>query len=281
MSQSDHQEQREALLESFIQFNRPEKYIPLPASGREEEAAAGFFGLALQTYQSVVSRFDHQAEQAAGEVLKDSEFLELLSKLPFSKSHKIAVLADALTDDLQGWFAIFRHILDLGVPGAAFEYIDASTTDTTSSEALRRIEGSVLVHKPDWVIIALGSEDAMRPNITTGRCLVSLAEFWENINTLESAVLANCSNPPVWITPPPALGEQMQKSPLLPGMVLEEDLKKYREVVAGKKGIVVDPTGTRMGNPPSAWNYMNDGFHLSLAGHVQTVKTLLKAVASG
>lgn len=281
MTQHHIEEQKEALLEYFVQYFRPEKRNPLPASGRENDAAAGFYGLDRQIYQKMLSRFDEQAEQAAGEVLKDSDCLQMLSKLPFSKTHKIAVLADALTDDLQGWFAIFRHVLDLGIPGASFEYIDAAMAETTSSDALRRVEGSVLVHKPDWVLIALGSEDAMRPNITTGRCLTSLAEFWENVNSIESAVLANCSNPPIWITPPPAISEQMQKSPLLSGTILEEDLKNYREVVAGKKGIVVDPLGTRMENPPAAWNYTNDGFHLSLAGHVQTVKHLLKAMVSG
>ncbi|MBP3193588.1 SGNH/GDSL hydrolase family protein [Natronogracilivirga saccharolytica] len=273
------QEEKEALLEYLVQFSNIEKRFPLFQGIKDAEAVADFIGLDSDQFQSIRNHFDEQAKKAAEEILKDEKMLELIESLPIEADATIAVVGDAITDDRQGWFQIFRNVLEMAVPKANYRFIDASLGESLSSDALRRLERDVIAHKPDWIFVALGSQDAQRLHLTTGRTLVSLAEFWENINAIESAILQNCDNPPVWITPPPVISELMQQMPLHAGVVLEEDLKEFREVISGKSGYIVDPAGKRMGSPPDAWNFLNDGFHPSLAGNTETVKSIIKTFA--
>ena len=274
-----NQEEKEALLEYLVQFSNIEKQFPLYQGTRDPEAVSDFIGIDYDQFKSIRDNFDQLTRKAADEILKEEQVLKQIEKLPFRGNETIAVLGDSITDDRQGWFQIFRNVLDLAIPKAAFQYIDASQSGSLSAEALRRMERDVLSHEPDWVFVALGSQDAMQLHLTTGRTLVSLAEFWENINAIESAILENCANPPVWVTPPPVIGELMQQMPLHEGVIEEEDLSEFREVIAGKSGFIVDPSGKRMGDPPAAWNYMNDGFHPSLAGNMETVRSVLKTCA--
>ncbi len=269
------QEDKEALLEYLVQFSNIEKRFPLFQGIQDPEAVADFIGIDVENLKKIRKSFDDQVRQAAEEILKDAVMLEKTGNLPFKPDDTIAVIGDSVTDDRQSWFHIFSSVLDMVVPKASFQYIDASISDSLSADALRRLERDVVAKKPDWVFVALGSQDAMRLHLITGRTLVSLAEFWENINAMESGILQNCKNPPVWITPPPVIPELMQQMPLLDGIVDEQDLRDFREVIAGKTGYIVDPSGSRMGNPPKEWNYLNDGFRPSLAGNMETVRSIL------
>lgn len=271
------QEEKEALLEYLVQFSNIEKKFPLFQGIEDPETVADFIGLDFERFQSIRNHFDQNVRQAAEEVLKDIKISNHLAELPFLATDTIAVIGDSITDDRQSWFKIFQEVLNMAVPRANFRFIDASMDNSHSTDALRRFERDVLSKKPDWVLVALGSQDAQRLHIASGRTLVSLAEFWENINVIESAILQNCKNEPVWITPPPVIPQLMQQMPLLDGVIDERDLKEFREIIAGKSGYIVDPSGSRLGNPPSEWHFLNDGFHPSLSGHIETVKSLLAA----
>lgn len=271
------QEEKEALLEYLVQFSNIEKRFPLFQGVEDPEAVADFIGLDYERFQSIRNHFDQNVRHAAEEVLKDNKISNHLGELPFVANETIAVIGDSITDDRQSWFRIFQEVLNMAIPKANFRFIDASLDGSLSTDALRRFDRDVLSKKPDWVLVALGSQDAQRLHLTSGRTLVSLAEFWENINAIESAILQNCKNDPVWITPPPAITQLMQQMPLLDGVIDERDLKEFREIIAGKSGYIVDPSGARMGNPPKEWHFLNDGFHPSLIGHIETVKSLLTA----
>ncbi|MEX0778273.1 MAG: GDSL-type esterase/lipase family protein [Balneolales bacterium] len=271
-------EEKEELLDYLVQFLNIEKQFPLLPGVNDQSAVAQFIGIDEDELSSIRANFDENTKQAAFELLKDETVKKQIKNLPFKKDDKIAVIGDALTDDLQSWFPIFRHVMEIGVMGAKFSWYDASMASETTANILMRLDRDVLANKPDWVIIALGSDDAKRPHLATTRTLVSLAEFWENTNTIESAIQLVVKNPIIWITPPPPVTELMQQHPLFNGVVHEEDLKQYREVIAGKQGYIVDPTGNRLGNPPEAWNLLGDGYHPSLVGHLNTVKALIGAM---
>ncbi len=272
------QEEKEALLEYLVQFSNIEKRFPLYQGINDPEAVADFIGIDADNFKRIRDAFDQQARMAAEEILKDSGMLEMAGNLPFKADDTIAVVGDSTTDDRQSWFHILRNLLELVIPKGKIQYIDASLNDSLSADCLRRLERDVLSKKPDWVFVALGSQDAMRLHISPARTLVSIAEFWENINSIESAILQNCKNPPIWITPPPVISELMQQMPLLDGVLDEQDMKDFREVIAGKTGFIVDPAGDRMGVPPKEWNYLNDGFRPSLAGNMETVRGILVAM---
>jgi lysophospholipase L1-like esterase len=270
--------EKEAIKDYLAGFLNLEKRFPLLPGARSTEHVANFIGLSKQELVDARITLDEQAEQAAQELLKDEQIQKYITRLPFKRGDKLVVIGDSISDDLQGWFEILRHLLETGRPDLELEFSNAAVEGDTSFDALRRLNRSVIHAAADWVFVALGSYDAMRLHPLPDRTHVSLTEFWENMNAIEAVISETTKNPPVWITPPPVMTELMQKIALFDGFVHNEDLMQYREVTSGRKGYVIDPKGVRMGQPPEAWNYLADGFNCSLAGHVSTTQTLLKTL---
>lgn len=270
--------EKQAIKDYLAGFLNLEKRFPLLPGARSTEHVAHFIGLSKQELVDARITRDEQAEQAGQELLKDDNIQKYITRLPFKKGDKLVALGDSLTDDLQGWFEITRHVLEIGRPDLELEFSNAAVQHNTSFDALRRLNRSVIDAQADWVFVGLGSYDAMRLHPLPERTHVSLTEFWENMNAIEEVIAATTKNPPVWITPPPVITEMMQQVALFDGVVYNEDLSQYREVTSGRKGYVIDPKGVRMGQPAEAWNYLADGFNCSLAGHVATATALLKTL---
>lgn len=283
------EEEQEVLEKYLLQFLNLEKRYPLLPGIENEEAIAGLMGIERDELLKLRDRFTSNAKQAAVELLEDPEVAEWIEALPFEEGDTIVALGDSITDDLQGWFNIFQHVLEIGSEEPELTFINSGISYDTSTDALKRLNRDVLDHKPDWVIVALGTFDAQRLHVSPDRPLVSLADYWENLNTIESTVAEVTDNPLIWMTPPPVISEMLQQIRLFNFDLFEEDLSSIREVLTGKKGYIVDPLGERMheedqeteeeNNLPAAWNYLSDGLHPSLSGHVNTVKELIRFLA--
>lgn len=270
-------EEREVLEKYLLQFLNIEKRFPLLPGIHNTAAVAQLMGLDEQDFIDARQKFEENARQAAVELLEDEEVNEWLDELPFEGDETIVALGDSLTDDLQGWFSIFKHVLEIAYPSPEFNFINSGVSYNTSTDAVKRLNRDVLDHDPDWVIVALGTFDMQRLHVAPDRHLVSLADYWENINTIEETVAETTDNPLVFITPPPVIPDMLEDIRLFNFDIMEKDLKSIREVLTGKKGYIVDPMGTRMGDEkPEAWNYLSDGLHPSLSGHSNTVKELLR-----
>lgn len=256
------------------------KVFPLLPGALTLKGQAAFIGMEEGELKELRHSYEKNSKTAALELLKDDIVLGNVEKVPFGKSDRIMVIGDSTADDMQGWFEIFKQVLQIGVDDADYTFINAAVYNSTSLDVLRRVDRDLAVYKPDWVFVAVGSHDAEKLHgVGEHRTLVSLAEFWENVAAIESMISEVTRNPIVWITHPPVVTELMQDMPLFSGVIHEDDLSSYRELIAGKSGYVVDPYGTRMGNPVNAWNYLADGFHASMSGHVETVKVLLQTLA--
>ena len=292
------EEEKEVLEKYLLQFLNLEKRFPLLPGIENKEAMAGLMGLEVDELQKLRDRFAANAKEAAIELLEDPEVAEWIESLPFEPGDTIVALGDSITDDLQGWFNIFQHVLEIGLDDGDFTFINSGVSYDTSTDALKRLNRDVLDHDPDWVIVALGTFDAQRLHVAPDRPLISLASYWENLNTIEEAVNEVTDNPLIWITPPPVITEMQQQIRLFHFDLFEDDLANIREVLTGKKGYIVDPMGTRMHDEddemneqqfeetdeenedrPSAWNYLSDGLHPSLSGHTNTVKELIRFLA--
>lgn len=286
------EEEKEVLEKYLLQFLNLEKRYPLLPGIKNTDAMAGLMGLETNELKKLRSRFESNAKEAAIELLEDGEVVEWIEELPFKRGDTIVALGDSITDDLQGWFNIFRHVLEIGLEDADFTFINSGVSYDTSTDALKRLNRDVLDHDPDWVIVALGTFDAQRLHVSPDRPLVSLADYWENMNTIESRVAEVTDNPLIWMTPPPVITEMLQKIRLFNFDLFEEDLASIREILTSKKGYIVDPLGERMNDKddsveeeeedspgPAAWNYLSDGLHPSLSGHVNTVKELIRFLA--
>lgn len=279
---SSEREQRESLAirNYWLPFLNLRKRHPLLPGARKIEAEAAFIGISADEVMDARIRYDQAAKQAALEILQDAAIIDILQAAPFGERATIAAVGDSITDDAQGWFEILRHVLEIGTEGE-YRFVNAAVWGNTSLDALRTFERDVVAAKPDWVILALGTMDAMRLHGVPARCLVSLADYWENVSAMESMTSEVTRNPMVWITPAPVNTERMTELGVFDGTVDEADLRHIREVVSGKTGIIVDPYGRRLGAPVTEWNLGVDGLNHSVSGHIQTVKSLLAAMKAG
>lgn len=285
------EEEKEVLEKYLLQFLNIEKRYPLLPGITNSDAIASIMGIETDELKKLRDRFASNAKQAAVELLEEGEVADWIEKLPFERGDTIIALGDSITDDLQGWFTIFEHVLEIGLEDPDFTFINSGVSYNTSTDALKRLNRDVLDHEPDWVIVALGTFDAQRLHVAPDRPLVSLADYWENLNTIESTVAEVTDHPLIWMTPPPVITEMLQQIRLFNFDLFEEDLSSIREILTGKKGYIIDPLGKRMqeedqeggdekeNNLPAAWNYLSDGLHPSLSGHVNTVKELIRFLA--
>jgi hypothetical protein len=271
--------EKEALEKYLLQFLNLEKQFPLLPGIRNPEAVASVIGIERNELDKLRNLFIENTKQASLELLNDDEISGFLDDLPFRENDTIIALGDSMTDDLQGWFGILSNLLEITKPEANFTFINSGISYNTSSEALRRLHRDVLSHDPDWVIIALGTFDAIRLDIAPERTLLPLSETWENLNTISSAIQQVTDNPVIWVSPPPVIPGLLDEMELFDFDINEKDLFSIREVIAGKEGYIIDPAGRRMGNPPEAWYYLSDGINPSLSGHTNTVRELLKSLA--
>ncbi|MCH8491468.1 MAG: SGNH/GDSL hydrolase family protein [Oceanicaulis sp.] len=281
MSKQSKLELEKAAIKNYLlPFLNLHKQHPFLPGAQNIKGQSAFIGIEESELGEFRQGYQKVCKTAALDLLKEDEVIENISKLPFNSTDAVMVVGDSHADDLQGWFEIFRHLLEIGVDDASFKVLNNAVYGSTSVDVLRRIDRDLSLAKPEWVIIALGSHDAQMLHGIGDRSLVSLAEFYENISTIESMIQEVTPNPIIWVTPPPAVTELMEDMPMFSGVLYEKKLAPYREVMAGKSGYVVDPMGKRMGRPAEAWNYLPDGFHLSLSGHIETVKWLLRALTS-
>lgn len=274
------EKEKEALEKYLLQFLNLEKHFPLLPGIENKESVAGLMGLSVEELQKLRKLFAENAKESALELLKEEDVIEWVDQIPFEKNDTIVAFGDSSTDDLQGWFEIFKNVLDITVEGANFTFINAGLSYNTTSEALRRMNRDVLSHEPDWVIVNLGTFDAIRPSFMKNRTLIPLSESWENLSMIEDAIGTVTENPPVWITPTPIIPGLLDEMEYFDFDIDDRDLASVREVITGKKGYIVDPLGHRMANPPEAWYFLSDGINPSLSGHVNTVKELLKSLAT-
>jgi lysophospholipase L1-like esterase len=271
--------EKEALEKYLLQFLNLEKRFPLLPGIKNPEAIANLIGIDESELDKLRNLFSENAKQAALELMNEEELSDTFDNLPFRENETIIALGDSMTDDLQGWFSIFSHLLEIAKPEAGYTFINSGISYDTSSDTLRRLHRDVLSHDPDWVIVALGTFDAIRLDIAPDRTLMPLSETWENLTTISSAIRQVTDNPVIWISPPPVIPGLLDEMELFDFDINEKDLFSIREVIAGKEGYIVDPAGRRMGNPPEAWYYLSDGINPSLSGHTNTARELLKSLA--
>lgn len=275
-----NQEEKSFVLNDLVGRFDPKTLFPwLPGAGNPELKAA-LFGLTGDEYRDALKKFDLQARQAAGELLKDKDVMADLEKLPFRRSDTVVVFGDGTAADLQGWFSIVKHMVELTMDGAALKWVNAGAESQTSLDLVRRVERDVLFHKPDWVFISAGTFDAQYVPFHGSRSIISLADTYENFSALESLFADRLRNPPVWIAPVPVFETFSEQATLYEFNFDNVVLDSIRELIAGKPGYVVDPMGLRFGDPAEAWNYASDGINYSMAGHSITAKLVVSVLAS-
>src|SRR5262245_9754635 len=118
----------------LVQSVHPEKlYFYLPGF-TNEEALAGIYGLDVETYRAIKARFANAALGGAQELLGDTSFVAAVDRLPIAPGTTVVAIGDSYTDDLQSWFEILRHLLELRRPQDGIRLVNAGVSARTTVE---------------------------------------------------------------------------------------------------------------------------------------------------
>ena len=279
VNSSQSSEERGVLEQYMLPFLNLSSQFPLYPGKNSVTTESALLGWTEQELEQARANLGENAKQAALELLKEDDIVDQLDALPFDGEECIAVLGDSISLDAQGWVYILRHLIDIGKEQTNIRWINASQAHDTTTDALRRLDRDVIVHNPDWVIIALGTFDAQRLAIYPDRTLIPLSETWENIQAIQDILDQTLEHPPLWLSPAAVITDLLSEHALYHFTIQPEDLAAVQDVVTGKIGGIVDPKAERTGkNGPQAWHYIPDGLHHSLTGHMQTVREVIKTL---
>lgn len=156
----------------FVQFVHFEKYFASFGVTLDAEQLAPLYGLDAATYGEIRNEFDANARRAAEELLAEPGFADRVAGLPFAPGDTVAGIGDSITDDLQSWLEILRHLLELQRPGDGIQVFNEGISgDTTTDVLLRFIP--IILEQPAWILCFLGTNDAVRYGRQPTKTLVS------------------------------------------------------------------------------------------------------------
>lgn len=262
--------------ERMVQFFHYEKLLAL-MPGFSEGLLASLNGFALDTYRAIRGRFDTRARGAAQELLAEPEFAALVDRLPFAPGAIIGGIGDSITDDLQSWLEILRHLLDLRRPADKVRIINAGVSGETSAQLLSRFF-ALAEQQPEWIICFVGTNDARRHGHQPFKTLVSPDETERNLQALRHFGATQTHARWLWITPAGVVEEQIAADPFLSGrqvMWRNDDLRAAAEVVRRQPDPHVD-LQPLFGTPADPGLLISDGLHPNLAGQKVIVRAVVE-----
>jgi acyl-CoA thioesterase I len=266
-------------IDMWVQYTHLEKlYGYLPGMAQSMPA---IFGLDPAAYAELAARFDTHAEQAAQQLLADDSFAAQVDALPFGTNESVLAVGDSVTDDLQSWAEILRHLLDLRRPGDGVRVVNGGLSAHTTAMVLRRWPAT-LAQRPDWVICLLGGNDITRVGPEPTKPQVSLAESVANLRELRRIAAAQTDASWVWMTPVPVREDRVAE---FPAFQFGQSTWRNADVLALTDAInnfdepVVD-LAAALGVPAAAELQGPDGVHPSLAGQAAIVTALVQRLTA-
>jgi lysophospholipase L1-like esterase len=263
------------MAEFLVQFIHFEKIVAPFGVSLDDEQLAPYYGLDVAAYRQLKERFAANARQAAEELLAEDAFANRVDRLPFAPGETVLAAGDSITDDLQSWAAILRHLLDLRRPDDQIQVVNDGISGDTTTDVLGRLLQS-LAAQPATVICFLGTNDAFRIGGPTAKTRVSLGETALNFAALRQlgadAGVANWA----WITCPPCDEATFAANPYAAQFRLSnDDLQAIADLLRTQPEPVVDLVAL-FGVPPAADLMLADGVHPSLAGQQAIARALVE-----
>lgn len=260
----------------LIQFLHPDKGWP----ALEETAIAPLFGVDVATYRSIRVAFAERATHAAAELLADPIFAARVDRLPFQSGATVVGLGDSITDDIQSWLEILRHLLLQRRPQDGINILNAGISGHTTTHLIDRFIDIVNL-QPDWVFCMVGAKDAGAHGQSPTKTLVSLEETAKNLAALRHFAATQTAARWIWMTPTPVIEAQVASHWLFGFVqmrVSNTGLAAIAEMMRQLPDPVVDLQRV-FGHPPNPDWLLPDGVHPSLAGQKAIVKALVEQLS--
>lgn len=272
-------EEKEVLKTYLLPFLNLKKRFPLLKALENTSVEAQVMGLSSEELLMARQELQHLAEKAASEILGGEQSQEWMEKYPIDKTDVVLGVGSDNMEHLAGWFEILKYLSHKSLSGTP-RFLNYGFEGETTVELLRRLPSLLEQHKPNWLFVDIGLSDCLSMPVESGKTLVSLADTYENISAIESLAEEFVEHPVVWISPTSIITKMAEEAPFLKGKYDISSIHSIREIIAGKTGFIVDPKGERIGQgEPEVWYLTENGVHHSLAGHIETVKHVLKTLA--
>lgn len=263
----------------MVQLMHLEKtYFYLPGF-QDEGFLAGIFGIDVETYRAIKADFAAAARGAAGELLADSAFAAQVDRLPFGPGSRVAAIGASMTDDLQSWFEILRHLLDLRRPGDGIDLVNAGISGQNTSQALGQMATN-LMEPPDRVFCLLGGNDAMWNNANSTKTEVAIEETQKNLAEMRH-LAGETGTSWVWLTLPPVDEARVEAYPgfQFSGVRYRNaDVAQVNAFLVRQPEPVVD-LNTAFGDPVGSDLLGLDGVHPTLAGQIAIARAVVERLA--
>jgi acyl-CoA thioesterase-1 len=265
------------MIEQWVQYTHLEKlygYLPgMPG------AVPAIFGMTAAEYEAIRSRFAERAESAARDLLADPAFAALVDALPFTDGQTVLAVGDSITDDLQSWAEILRHLLHLRRPELDVRVVNEGLSAHTTTMVLRRWPATVAGARPDWVLCALGGNDVTRIGPEPAGPQVSPAESIATLRRLRAiAPAAHWA----WLTPVPVHEERVARYPPFRfggSSWRNDDICALAAAMHELEGVVIDLVAT-FGVPADPALQGADGVHPTLAGQSAITRSVVERLTS-
>lgn len=245
------------------------------------EAIPAIHGIDRARYVELTEGFDAQARTAAEELLADGAFAALVDELPFQQGQTVFAAGDSITDDLQSWVEILRHLLELRRPGDGIRVVNGGLSAHTTTMVLRRWPAT-LAQKPDWILCCLGGNDVTRVGPEPTRPQVGLAESVANLKDMRRIAAVRTDASWLWLTPVPVHEERVASyGPFRFGESTwrNTDIEALAAEIRTFDDPVVDLTEV-FGVPAAADLQGADGVHISLAGQQAVVAAVVRRLTA-
>ncbi|MFB4278887.1 SGNH/GDSL hydrolase family protein [Nonomuraea sp. MTCD27] len=236
------------------------------------EALPLIFRMSRVEYRDIIARYDARAREAAEGMLADEAFAARVGALPVQPGQTILAIGDSITDDLQSWAEILRHLLD----PRGVRVVNGGLSAHTTAMVLRRWPATLAAARPDWVICGLGGNDVTRVGPDAAKPQVSLHESVANLRELRR--IGGAVARWVWMTPVPVIEERVTASPTFgfsQATWRNADIVALAGEVKGFADPVVDLTAA-FGVPARPDLQGADGVHPSLEGQMAITRSFVE-----
>jgi lysophospholipase L1-like esterase len=263
----------------WLQYTHLEKlYGYLPGM---PDALPSVFALTSEEYSAQRAGFEAAVRRTAVEILSDPVHASMVDALPLAQGARILAVGDSVTDDLQSWVEILRHLLELRRPGDEITVVNGGLSAHTTAMVLRRWPATIAAARPDLIVCALGGNDITRVGAGATKTVVSRDESLANLQELRRIAREMTEARWLWMTPVPVIEERIQQyGPFRFGASdwRNDDLVPLSRAISDFPDTTVDLTSV-FGVPADPRLQGVDGVHPNLDGQRAIVLALLGTLA--
>ena len=268
--------------EELARSIHPEKVFPfLP--GMSTANLAALYGLDEPAYAAIRDRFAAQTAAAARDLLAEPEFAAAVDRLPFSAGQTLAVIGESTTDAANSWLEILGHLIVLRRPADAVKLVNTAISGYPTTMLQRVMAETLQRHRPGWVAVFAGGNDALRYGTGASKPLVTGTETARNLAEMRRQAVAARARI-IWMTPTARDTARIAAYPPFQGQQIwleDDDMRAVDDAIratACDGDVVVDLSGA-FGRPLDAALLSADGLHPTLAGQKAIAKQFVEQVS--